>query len=158
MNSHICQKKKKNNIYLCTVNALYLACTVFGKNQFSSQCGFELANFRMYTYELYIHSTCSTFIESCFSPNMLYTLPYIKHLLYGGVPVVYRCSKCMVGIGFVFCRKKVMDFYHRSSMAAYCTAFSYRPLTQYISPHLCENFIQVPQYWSSIQEPTSVSL
>lgn len=55
-------------------------------------------------------------------------------------------------------RKKVMDFYHRSSMAAYCTAFSYRPLTQYISPHLCENFIQVPQYWSSIQEPTSVSL
>ncbi|XP_056019199.1 transmembrane protein 94-like isoform X2 [Ostrea edulis] len=55
-------------------------------------------------------------------------------------------------------RKKILDFYHRSSMAAYCTAFSYRPMTQYISPHLCENFIQLPQYWSSTQEPSSISL
>ncbi|XP_061182038.1 transmembrane protein 94-like [Saccostrea echinata] len=55
-------------------------------------------------------------------------------------------------------RKKMLDFYHRSSMAAYCTAFSYRPLTQYISPQLCENFIQLPQYWSSMLERTSVSV
>ncbi|XP_062605012.1 transmembrane protein 94-like isoform X2 [Saccostrea cucullata] len=55
-------------------------------------------------------------------------------------------------------RKKMLDFYHRSSMAAYCTAFSYRPLTQYISPQLCENFIQLPQYWSSMIERTSVSV
>lgn len=109
-----------------------------------------------YTYTVHAqHLLKAAFLQICYN---VYTLPYIKHLLYGSVPVVYRCSKCMVGIGFVFCRKKVMDFYHRSSMAAYCTAFSYRPLTQYISPHLCENFIQVPQYWSSIQEPTSVSL
>ncbi|XP_060071400.1 transmembrane protein 94-like [Ylistrum balloti] len=40
-------------------------------------------------------------------------------------------------------RKKILDFYHRTSMASYCTAFSYRPLTQHISPHLDNLYIQL---------------
>ena len=36
-------------------------------------------------------------------------------------------------------RKKILDFYERASLSAYCTAFSYRPLT-------------LPFPWSSVQE------
>ncbi|XP_041363282.1 transmembrane protein 94-like [Gigantopelta aegis] len=41
-------------------------------------------------------------------------------------------------------RKKVLDFYHRNSMTTYCTAFSYRPLTNNIAPSLQNIYIQLP--------------
>ncbi|XP_048256879.1 transmembrane protein 94-like [Haliotis rufescens] len=41
-------------------------------------------------------------------------------------------------------KKKIVDFYHRNSMAAYCTAFSYRPLAQNISPLLESMYIELP--------------
>ena len=31
---------------------------------------------------------------------------------------------------FLDLRKKVLDFYQRNSMSAYCVAFSYRPVTE----------------------------
>ncbi|KAL3876613.1 hypothetical protein ACJMK2_034434 [Sinanodonta woodiana] len=41
-------------------------------------------------------------------------------------------------------RKKIVDFYHRSSMAAYCTAFSYRPFSQRVSNNLEDIYIELP--------------
>ncbi|KAK3089400.1 hypothetical protein FSP39_003342 [Pinctada imbricata] len=46
-------------------------------------------------------------------------------------------------------RKKILDFYHRNSMASYCTAFSYRPMTHHLSSKLGETFIELPQNWTS---------
>lgn len=41
-------------------------------------------------------------------------------------------------------RKKVLDFYHRTSIASYCTAFSYRPLTTQITSPLKDMYIELP--------------
>ena len=38
---------------------------------------------------------------------------------------------------FLDLRKKVLDFYQRNSMSAYCVAFSYRPVTEVGS---CDKF------------------
>ncbi|XP_063445351.1 transmembrane protein 94-like [Mytilus trossulus] len=55
-------------------------------------------------------------------------------------------------------RKKILDFYHRTSMASYCTAFSYRPLTQQISASLDGAFIQLPQNWACMSRDISTSV
>ncbi|XP_063240300.1 transmembrane protein 94 isoform X2 [Bacillus rossius redtenbacheri] len=41
-------------------------------------------------------------------------------------------------------RKKILDFYQRSSLTAYCTAFSYRPLTRGVSDRLSEVYLELP--------------
>jgi hypothetical protein len=44
----------------------------------------------------------------------------------------------------VFCRKKVQDFYQRTSLTAYCTAFAYRPLTRGVNSQLSQVYLELP--------------
>ncbi|XP_067006534.2 endoplasmic reticulum magnesium-transporting P-type ATPase [Anabrus simplex] len=41
-------------------------------------------------------------------------------------------------------RKKVQDFYQRTSLTAYCTAFAYRPLTRGVSSRLSDVYLELP--------------
>ncbi|XP_072762979.1 transmembrane protein 94 isoform X2 [Anoplolepis gracilipes] len=41
-------------------------------------------------------------------------------------------------------RKKVQDFYQRTSLTSYCTAFAYRPLTRAISEKMSEIYLELP--------------
>ncbi|XP_070579950.1 transmembrane protein 94-like [Ptychodera flava] len=41
-------------------------------------------------------------------------------------------------------RKKVLDFYHRASLSAYCCAFAYRPLPQTITSDFSDSYIEMP--------------
>nr|AGC92690.2 hypothetical protein [Heliconius erato] len=41
-------------------------------------------------------------------------------------------------------RKKIIDFYQRNSLTAYCTAFAYKPLTRSISPSLATHYLELP--------------
>nr|QFR37578.1 lethal [Phigalia pilosaria] len=41
-------------------------------------------------------------------------------------------------------RKKIIDFYQRNSLTAYCTAFAYKPLTRGISPSLSRLYLELP--------------
>ncbi|KAJ8977101.1 hypothetical protein NQ317_003655 [Molorchus minor] len=41
-------------------------------------------------------------------------------------------------------RKKIQDFYQRSSLTAYCTAFAYRPLAKSVSSKLSEVYLELP--------------
>ena len=41
-------------------------------------------------------------------------------------------------------KKKILDFYHRSCLSAYCTAFAYRPLTfNFPKDHCLKDYLQV---------------
>ncbi|XP_074647794.1 transmembrane protein 94-like isoform X2 [Tubulanus polymorphus] len=42
-------------------------------------------------------------------------------------------------------RRRVLDFYHRQSMSAYCSAFSYCPLTEKISTKFKDIYIELPE-------------
>lgn len=42
-------------------------------------------------------------------------------------------------------RKKIADFYHRTSMSSYCTAFSYRPLTETFGGEFTDIYLEVPE-------------
>ncbi|XP_076680617.1 transmembrane protein 94-like protein l(2)k05819 isoform X2 [Andrena cerasifolii] len=41
-------------------------------------------------------------------------------------------------------RKKVQDFYQRTSLTSYCTAFAYRPLTRGISDKMTKIYLELP--------------
>ncbi|XP_069685217.1 transmembrane protein 94 isoform X2 [Periplaneta americana] len=41
-------------------------------------------------------------------------------------------------------RKKVQDFYQRTSLTAYCTAFAYRPLTRGVNSQLSQVYLELP--------------
>ncbi|XP_074040691.1 transmembrane protein 94-like protein l(2)k05819 isoform X2 [Leptinotarsa decemlineata] len=41
-------------------------------------------------------------------------------------------------------RKRIKDFYQRSSLTAYCTAFAYRPLTKSIDSKMSEVYLELP--------------
>ncbi|XP_014604302.1 PREDICTED: uncharacterized protein KIAA0195 isoform X1 [Polistes canadensis] len=41
-------------------------------------------------------------------------------------------------------RKKVQDFYQRTSLTSYCTAFAYRPLTKSVNNNMPEIYIELP--------------
>ncbi|XP_018571682.1 transmembrane protein 94 isoform X2 [Anoplophora glabripennis] len=41
-------------------------------------------------------------------------------------------------------RKKIQDFYQRSSLTAYCTAFAYRPLTKCVNGKLSTVYLELP--------------
>ncbi|KAL0110556.1 hypothetical protein PUN28_013866 [Cardiocondyla obscurior] len=41
-------------------------------------------------------------------------------------------------------RKKVQDFYQRTSLTSYCTAFAYRPLTRAINDKMSEIYLELP--------------
>ncbi|KAK7869540.1 hypothetical protein R5R35_002309 [Gryllus longicercus] len=41
-------------------------------------------------------------------------------------------------------RKKVQDFYQRTSLTAYCTAFAYRPLTKGVNSQMSEVYLELP--------------
>lgn len=42
------------------------------------------------------------------------------------------------------CRKKVQDFYQRTSLTAYCTAFAYRPLSHSVGNNLSKVYMELP--------------
>ncbi|XP_050670868.1 transmembrane protein 94 isoform X2 [Leptidea sinapis] len=41
-------------------------------------------------------------------------------------------------------RKKIIDFYQRNSLTAYCTAFAYKPLTRGITSALAQYYLELP--------------
>ncbi|XP_045449004.1 transmembrane protein 94 [Melitaea cinxia] len=41
-------------------------------------------------------------------------------------------------------RKKIIDFYQRNSLTAYCTAFAYKPLTRGVSQALAAQYLELP--------------
>ncbi|GAB6020787.1 hypothetical protein CHUAL_003446 [Chamberlinius hualienensis] len=41
-------------------------------------------------------------------------------------------------------RKKILDFYHRTSLTSYCSAFSYRPINAQISDYLSKVYLEMP--------------
>ncbi|KAK6187158.1 hypothetical protein SNE40_005244 [Patella caerulea] len=51
-------------------------------------------------------------------------------------------------------RKKILDFYHRNTQGAYCTAFAYRPISQKIACHLEEVYVELPE--TSMKTSTSL--
>ncbi|KAJ1527966.1 hypothetical protein ONE63_007896 [Megalurothrips usitatus] len=59
-------------------------------------------------------------------------------------------------------RKKVLDFYQRSSLTAYCTAFAYRPLSRPISPALANVYLELPadsrHLYAPHRSPTPLAL
>lgn len=59
-------------------------------------------------------------------------------------------------------RKKVLDFYQRSSLTAYCTAFAYRPLSRAISPFLANVYLELPadsrHLYAPHRSPTPLAL
>lgn len=56
----------------------------------------------------------------------------------------FLVNYCACIKNFVFCRKKVLDFYQRTSLTAYCTAFAYRPLTRGVSSQLSQVYLELP--------------
>uniref|UniRef100_A0A1B6CIN0 Cation-transporting P-type ATPase C-terminal domain-containing protein n=1 Tax=Clastoptera arizonana TaxID=38151 RepID=A0A1B6CIN0_9HEMI len=50
-------------------------------------------------------------------------------------------------------RKKVQDFYQRTSLTAYCTAFAYRPLTRNVSSNLTQVYLELPADSSHLYLP-----
>ncbi|XP_014661529.1 PREDICTED: uncharacterized protein KIAA0195-like isoform X2 [Priapulus caudatus] len=56
-------------------------------------------------------------------------------------------------------RKRILDFYHRSSLAAYCTAFAYRPITHPLSMDTKNMIIELPgdftENYPFLQSPSS---
>ncbi|CAH0398033.1 unnamed protein product [Chilo suppressalis] len=53
-------------------------------------------------------------------------------------------------------RKKIIDFYQRNSLTAYCTAFAYKPLTRGISPSLSHLYLEVPADSRALYTPRSL--
>lgn len=41
-------------------------------------------------------------------------------------------------------RKRVQDFYQRTSLTAYCTAFAYRPLSSNINQQMSQVYVELP--------------
>nr|XP_026490930.1 transmembrane protein 94 isoform X1 [Vanessa tameamea] len=41
-------------------------------------------------------------------------------------------------------RKKIIDFYQRNSLTAYCTAFAYKPLTRGVAGALAQQYLELP--------------
>ena len=41
-------------------------------------------------------------------------------------------------------RKKVQDFYQRTSLTSYCTAFAYRPLSRSVNGKLSNIYLELP--------------
>ncbi len=58
-------------------------------------------------------------------------------------------------------RKKILDFYQRASLSAYCTAFSYRPLIFPLPWRNCREYLQLPihsgQFYLQFMEQQPVS-
>jgi hypothetical protein len=57
-------------------------------------------------------------------------------------------------------RKKIQDFYQRSSLTAYCTAFAYRPLNKTVNNKLSQVYLELPsdsrQLYLNYRSPTPV--
>lgn len=57
-------------------------------------------------------------------------------------------------------RKKIQDFYQRTSLTSYCTAFAYRPLTTGCSDKLSDVYLELPsdckQLFRSNRSPTPI--
>lgn len=57
-------------------------------------------------------------------------------------------------------RKKIQDFYQRSSLTAYCTAFAYRPLNKCVSSKLGGVYLELPSdsrhLYMNYRSPTPV--
>lgn len=52
-------------------------------------------------------------------------------------------------------RKKIIDFYQRNSLTAYCTAFAYKPLTRGISNSLSNLYLELPADSRQLYAPHS---
>ncbi|XP_072932217.1 transmembrane protein 94 [Epargyreus clarus] len=54
-------------------------------------------------------------------------------------------------------RKKIIDFYQRNSLTAYCTAFAYKPLTRSIAPTLAQLYLELPADSRQLYVPRAAS-
>ncbi|XP_028171231.1 transmembrane protein 94 isoform X3 [Ostrinia furnacalis] len=52
-------------------------------------------------------------------------------------------------------RKKIIDFYQRNSLTAYCTAFAYKPLTRGVAPALAHSYLELPADSRPLYAPLS---
>ncbi|KAJ2945867.1 hypothetical protein O0L34_g4773 [Tuta absoluta] len=52
-------------------------------------------------------------------------------------------------------RKKIIDFYQRNSLTAYCTAFAYKPLTRGIASNLSQMYLELPPDSRNLYAPHS---
>ncbi|CAH1273035.1 TMEM94 [Branchiostoma lanceolatum] len=88
-------------------------------------------------------------------PNMVsvvtkdYTTGMLQLLTHGTADIVLdSCTDFWDGIDLCPLtykdRKKILDFYHRMSLSAYCSAFAYRPMEKPVSRHLGEVFYELP--------------
>jgi hypothetical protein len=77
--------------------------------------------------------------QTCFCIVFSSTSADFKPYFWGAFKLLCMCHKL-----FVFHRKKVQDFYQRTSLTAYCTAFAYRPLTRGVSSHLSQVYLELP--------------
>ena len=50
-------------------------------------------------------------------------------------------------------RKKIADFYSRTSMSSYCTAYAYRPVVENISEDVADLYLEVPEEISIFKNP-----
>ncbi|OXU20778.1 hypothetical protein TSAR_005268 [Trichomalopsis sarcophagae] len=50
-------------------------------------------------------------------------------------------------------KKKVQDFYNRTSLTSYCTAFAYRPLTRSVSSKLSNIYLELPSESKHLYAP-----
>ena len=55
----------------------------------------------------------------------------------------------------IVCRKKIADFYHRTSMSSYCTAFAYRPLVENVTKEMADVYLEVPEDTGIFQNPAT---
>lgn len=45
---------------------------------------------------------------------------------------------------YIISRKKVQDFYQRTSLTSYCSAFAYRPLTKCLNGKISNIYLELP--------------
>lgn len=45
---------------------------------------------------------------------------------------------------FFLSRKRILDFYHRSSLTAHCMGYAYSPLNNALNKDLSEAYIELP--------------
>ena len=61
----------------------------------------------------------------------------------------------------LFCfpaRRRIVDFYHRTSISSYCTAFAYRPILQQLSKEVDDVFVELPEmFLPNDLDPLNVS-
>ncbi|XP_077979837.1 transmembrane protein 94-like [Glandiceps talaboti] len=166
---HVTCIANQQNLPLVTRRCLCDLARLMG---FSEQAGdaFELQQ-QLATYRkvpisaMQTESVHSVKVRKTMSFHKKYTLPHMMSVVVGGVNTINTDALQMLTEGTAemvldactdfwdgadICpltgndRKKILDFYHRASLSAYCCAFAYRPLSQTITSGFGQSYIEMP--------------